>query len=80
MPHLDAHLWIEAPPPAAAACRCQPPFVRDLESHGGISVAVTLAAARGAAGTNTPVADFNHNPGEVVLVSLFSVRAVFMLL
>ena len=80
MPHLAAHLWTEGPPPAAAACRYHPPFVTDLEGHGGIGVVRTLATARGAAGTNEPVADLEHTPGEVVCVSLFSVCAVSVLL
>ena len=80
MLHLAAHLWMEAPPPAATACRCQPPFVRDLESHGGIGVAVTLAAARGAAGTNAPGGNLHHTPGEVACVLVFSVCAVLVLL
>ena len=43
-------------------------------------MSATLEAARGAAGTNAPVADFDHTPGEVVCISLFSVCAVFVLL
>jgi len=51
-----------------------------LDGHGGIGVAATLAAARGAAGTNAPVSDLDHTPGEVVCISLFSVCAVVVLL
>jgi len=43
-------------------------------------VAATLAAARGAAGTNAPGGNLHHTPGEVACVSLFAVCAVFVLL
>ena len=43
-------------------------------------MAATLAAARGAAGTNAPGGNLHHTPGEVACVSLFAVCAVFVLL
>ena len=43
-------------------------------------MAATLAASRGAAGTNAPGGNLHHTPGEVACVSLFSIIFVKLLL